>query len=123
MGKYTAELTGIDVLRITAAQKLKNDQVIKKRIWSDFYEAWGFFDSSITECDEFLLWCSIKEGDRIILGDSSDIKNFYIVVNIERDQKIRESPLLIFKLFSNDTSIIDVKIKEKKLFQQAISFF
>lgn len=122
MDRFLRETTGFSVLRPIAESKLKNE-ADKQKVWSDFYEAWGLFSLNATMYDEFLLWCSIKVGDRITLDPPEAIKNFYVVVDIERDQEIRESPMLIFKLLGPNCSILDIKVKEKSLFQEAIKYF
>lgn len=122
MDNFLKETAGFSALKPIAAAKLKNE-ADKQKVWSDFYESWGFFNPNATMYDEFLLWCSIKAGDRITLDPPEVIKNFYVVVNIERDQEIRESPTLIFKLLGQNCSMLDVKVKEKSLFQEAIKYF
>lgn len=122
MKNFLVESTGISVLRSIAKQQLKKESN-KKRIWSDFYESWGFFSEDVTMLDEFLLWCSINVGDRITLDDTRlTIKNIYTVVNIERDDQIKESPIMVFKLLGINCKLFEIKIKEKPLFQEAIKY-
>lgn len=113
-----SESAGMNVLRPLAASKLKNSYD-KNRIWSTHYECWGFFDDDITMLDEFLLWCSIKPGDRILLDSFQQNKEIFTVVKIWKDQEIREAPLWIFRLLGPHSKIFDVKIKEKELFVEA----
>lgn len=122
MGRYTAESTGMKVLRPMAAACLNNPSC-KNKVWSDAYESWGFFGEDATMFDEFVLWCSIRPGDRITLDPPKLIKEFFTVVDIKRDIEVRESPIWIFKLLGPNSSFLDVKVKEKELFAEAMKYF
>lgn len=123
MGRYTAESTGMAVLKPIVAEQMRKNPTRKKRVWSDEYESWGFFEGDATMLDELLLWCSISPGDRITLDHPGLIKNFFTVVDIKRDTEVRESPLWIFKLLGPNSSFLDVKVKEKELFAEAMKYF
>ena len=118
MTNQDSESSGMSLLQSLAAAKLK-DSYDKTRIWSDHYNSWGFFSIDITMLDEFLLWCSIKPGDRILLDPTQQNKEIFTVVKIWKDQEVREIPLWTFRLLGPQSKIFDVKVKEKELFVEA----
>lgn len=112
-----SESTGMSVLRPIANSQLlitKN----KDRVWSDHYFAWGFFCNEISMSEEFLIWCSIDLGDRILLNHQG-LDEIFTVVNIKRDEEVREAPLWIYQLLGTNLKTFDVKVKEKELFIEA----
>lgn len=90
----------------------------KDRVWSDHYFAWGFFCNEASMFDEFLVWCSIIPGDRLLLNYYGN-DEIFTVVNIKRDQELRESPLLVYQLLGSNFKMFDIKVKEKELFAEA----
>jgi len=115
------ESQGMPLLKQIASSQLKISSN-KHRVWSEDYNSWGFFSSNITMFDEFLLWCNINRGDRITLDPPGSIKDFYLVVEITRDEEIRESPIWVFKLLSSNAKILNINVKEKTLFLEAAKY-
>lgn len=111
----------MSVLRPLAAAQLKNSSH-KNRVWSDDYESWGFFGERVTNFDEFLLWCSVSPGDRLTLDPSNNIKDFFTVVGVWQDKEEKEVPVWIFRLMGSNYNFLDVKVKEKNLFTEAIKY-
>ena len=64
MGRWTAESTGMAVLRPIAKEHLKKHNV-KSRVWSDELGSWGLFSKDANDLDEFIIWCSLEPGDRL----------------------------------------------------------
>jgi hypothetical protein len=119
MGRYTAESTGMNILRPIAQEKLRKDASKKKRIWSDDLEAWGFFAiDEVTKQDIFLLWCSAAPGDRLIVNDDQGNKKMTTIVGVWKNT-IEGINWWIFKLIDQFGVILDLKIKENELFMQA----
>lgn len=116
--KWSNESTGMKALRPFAESQLRNSKN-KIRVWSDHYSAWGFFCDQISMFDEFLVWCSIKPGDRILLDPFRHQEEIFTVVKIWRDEEVREVPLWVFRLLGSNSKIFDIKIKEKELFAEA----
>jgi hypothetical protein len=116
------ESYGMSALRPMAEMQLKNP-THKSRVWSDLYEAWGFFNKEITNSDEFLLWCSISPGDRITLDRPDQIKDFFTVIGIWRDEEEKESSTWVFRLMGSNYSLLDIKVKEKQMFIGAMERF
>jgi hypothetical protein len=112
MGRWTAETHGVDVLRV-AARKLLSHPGIKPRVWSDTLCAWGFYDKTVTEDDEFLFWTMIDVGDRICL---STIENHDIatVVKVFQDKEKATRNLL---LLLSSGRVVTTSIEEGKLFR------
>ena len=125
MGKYTAESSGIDVLRSTAAQVLAQNQEKKKRIWSQEIEAWGFFSlEEITKEDTFLLICSVTPGDRLAYKfDASMQPQIATVVGIWRQLEEKDIPVWVCQLIDPKEGLIHISVEEKELFYQAWKMF
>lgn len=60
--KSLSEVHGMDLIKRLAAEKSK-DPNIKRRIWSDEMQSWGYFADSPTELDTFLIMGCCKPGD------------------------------------------------------------
>lgn len=120
MGRYTAESTGMDVLRPIAVQQLKKDLTKKKRIWSEELEAWGFFASEeVTQQDMFLLWCSVSPGDRLVFKlDEEKEPQVSTVVGIWRESEF-DKPVWIYRLIDQSGRLVRISIDENELFRQA----
>jgi len=117
MGRYTAESTGMDVMRPIAAQQLRDPQN-KARVWSNNIEAWGWFSSDgPTEIDEFLVWCSISPGDRILISISNLKSEVCVVVGVWKEEYS-----WIFRLINQTGRIVDISIQEQCLFKSAWKF-
>lgn len=123
INRWTSELIGMPLLKSIASEQLEKNPSKKDRIWSSEFESWGFFDSNITMFDEFLLWSLISPGDRITLDPPDQVFNFFIVVDIKRDDSIKESPIWIFKLLGQNPRFLEIKVKEKQLFFEAVKYF
>jgi hypothetical protein len=120
MGRYTAESTGMDVLRPIAAEQLKKYPSKKTRIWSDKLEAWGFFaEDEITKNDIFLLWCSASPGDRLVFKlDEESNSQVSTIVGVWREV-ISDVPSWVFRLIDQSGRLVCVTINESELFLQA----
>lgn len=120
MGKYTAESTGMAVLRPIATEKLQKCPDKKKRIWSEELEAWGFFVSEeVTQQDMFLLWCSVSPGDRLVFKlDEEKEPQISTVVGVWRETEIDKSSW-IYRLIDQSGRIVRISIDESELFKQA----
>lgn len=116
MGRWTAESTGMDVLRPIACNLLKN-KVMKDRVWSDSLYAWGFFADSPTQIDEFIVWCSVTPGDRIRL-DHGDVCT---VIGVWKE-KSKNAPLWSIKMINQEGRIVSVEVAEHDLFHSARHF-
>ena len=111
------ETSGMSVLRPIAENQLKENNQ-KARIWSEDLDAWGFFIEDITMKDEFLLWCSVTPGDRITLNR----KDIYTIVGVWRDEKIKDIPSWIYRMMGQNGRTVDVNVKEKELFSEALRY-
>lgn len=119
MGRYTKESTGMEVLRPIAAKQLK-DPSVKKRIWSEELEAWGFFaNEEVTQYDTFLLWCSVTPGDRLVLKlDEEKTPQVSTIVGIWKESDSIKSSW-IYRLIDQSGRLIRISVDENQLFRQA----
>jgi len=117
MGRWTAESTGMSVLRPIALKQLKDPEK-KSRIWSSELEAWGFFSKEgPSKRDAFLLWCSISPGDRIML-DFFGHHDVHTVIGIWQKKSIGASRWT-FKMINSAGAVNDFDVEEGELFRQA----
>jgi len=63
--KSLSEVHGLDLIERLADEKSR-DPSVKKRIWSDEMNAWGFFADSPTEMDTFLIMGCCRPGDAFV---------------------------------------------------------
>ena len=114
MGRYTAESTGMDVLRPIAAQQLKRNPEKKKRVWSEDLEAWGFFaEDEVTKNDVFLLWCSVTPGDRLVLKlDEENEPQVSTIVGIWKEPNTQEATWT-YRLIDQLGRLAKIDVNEK----------
>ena len=117
--RWSSEKLGMAALQPIANSKF-HTSYDKKRIWSESFESWGFFCDDVGTLDEFLLWCLIKPGDRIFWETHPKSKEIFTIVKIWKDEKVQEYPLWTFRFLGSDLKILDVKVKEKELFIEAM---
>jgi hypothetical protein len=120
MGRWTKESHGFSILR-PIAEKLLLDSQKKKRIWSEKYEAWGFYCDDSTQEDEFLFWSLIEVGDRVHLqstiGHDCESSGIALIIDIKKDAGdglFRKAKLLL-----NTGRLIELSIEENKVFKWA----
>lgn len=121
MGRYTAESTGMDVLRPLAAGELQKNPFKKKRIWSEELEAWGFFaEEEVTQHDMFLLWCSISPGDRLVFKlDEEKEPQVSTVVGVWKESD-RGKSSWIYRLIDQTGRLVRISVDENELFRQGL---
>jgi hypothetical protein len=115
MKSWAKDESGMELLR-PLAQKILRDPEFKKRVWSDHYEAWGFFGNRKEKIDDFLLWCSAKVGDRLALGSNSNVWMVGVILSIEKDP----DPARLYwkmKLLNPNGKTLEFEIQEQLLFQ------
>ena len=119
MGRYTAESTGMEVLRPIAQQQLKKSPEKKKRIWSENLEAWGFFaEDEITKNDVFLLWCSVSPGDRLVFKlDEEKEPQVSTIVGIWKEPDTPE-PTWTYRLIDQTGRLVRISVNENELFRE-----
>jgi hypothetical protein len=47
-------------------------------------------------------------------------RKLFSIVKIWKDEKVQEYPLCIFRFLGSDLKILDIKVKEKELFIEAM---
>jgi len=120
MGRYTAESSGMDVLRPLAAEELQKNSFKKKRIWSEELEAWGFFVEEVTQHDMFLLWCSVSPGDRLVFKlDKEKAPQMSTVVGVWKESDAHKSAW-IYRLIDQTGRLVKISVDENDLFRQAL---
>lgn len=121
MGKWTSESSGLEVMRRLASEKLR-DGGVKDRIWCPDTEAWGFFHdkekSHVTEMDEFLIWCSIKQGDRILVYDESAGKTYAVVLRVWKE-RVKDVSYVKISMVDHRCVPFEMWKEESKLFAMA----
>ena len=115
MGGWAREKTGMELLR-PLAQKILKDPERKNRVWSDHYEAWGFFGNRREKIDEFLVWCGSETGDRFALGSNSNVWMICVILSIQRDSDPTRSYWKM-KLINQEGKTLEFEIQESTLFQ------
>lgn len=117
MGKWTKESHGFDMLR-PIAEKMLQDPKKKRRVWSEPYGAWGFFEDMNQE-DEFLFWSVLQNGDRVELSSFGFGEGEVgMVVGISRtdDGKRR------VKILLSNCRMIELSIEEGRVFRLGWQF-
>ena len=119
MSKWSKENEGMDLLKSVAREVLKNDS-IKKRIWSDQIESWGYFDKKLPH-DDFLIWCGSSVGDRFCLGQATDFHLVWTILSNEKSLDPNRQTRII-RLLDNQCKIFEFEIEESYLYRTAWSF-
>lgn len=118
MGKWTNESSGLEVMRRLALEKVR-DEKVKNRIWCPVTESWGFFHSDekdqMTDMDEFLIWCSIKQGDRMLVYDENLGKTYAVVLRIWKE-RVKDTSYVKLSLVDHRCVPFEMWKEESKLF-------
>lgn len=112
---WAKDESGMELLR-PLAQKILKDSEFRKRVWSDHYEAWGFFANRKEKIDDFLLWCSANVGDRLALGANSNVWMICVIISIKKDPDPARS-YWIMKVLNPNGKTLEFEIQERVLFQ------
>ena len=109
------EETGMELLR-PLAQKLLLEPGRRDRVWSDHFEAWGFFTDRRERLDEFLFWCNAKVGDRFVVGSKSSPWTIWVILSISKDPDPKR---LYWKMnmLTTQGKTVEFEIQESILFQ------
>jgi hypothetical protein len=119
MGKWTKESHGFSILK-PIADKILSCPEKKSRVWSDAYEAWGFYADETSHEDEFIFWSVLCIGDRVHLGSSlghsCEADDIALVVDIEKDPttSLRKAKLLL-----STGRLVELRVEEGKIFKWA----
>lgn len=114
MSNWSKEKSGIDLLRSIALRTL-NDSNVKKRIWSDKLESWGYFSGKCLE-DDFLIWCGSSIGDRFCLGKEQDAHLVCVILANECCQD-SDSRTRKVKLLGTNCQILEFEIEDSYLYR------
>ena len=115
MNGWAREESGMELLR-PLAKKLLNESGRKDRVWSDHFEAWGFFGERRESFDEFLFWCNAQVGDRFVVGPKSDPWSFWVILSIFKDP----DPKRLFwkmNMLTTEGKTVEFEIQESVLYQ------
>ncbi len=115
MSNVEKEQSGMDLLR-PLAKKLLNENGNKDRVWSDRFEAWGFFAARRERLDEFLFWCNAEVGDRFVVGSKSSPWTVWVILSIFKDPNPKR---LCWKMnmLTTQGKTVEFEIQESILFQ------
>lgn len=118
MGRWTSESSGLNVMQRLASEKIKDPQV-RNRIWCPTTESWGFFHDDekepMTEIDEFLIWCSIKQGDRMQVYDENLGKTYAVILRVW-EERVEEISYVKLSLVDYRCVPFEMWREESKLF-------
>lgn len=78
--KNAPEVHGIDLIRRIASEKIRNEK-LKKRVWSDTAQHWGFFADPIKDHDVFLIMGAAQPGDRFL--PTRNTSTMFLTKNLE----------------------------------------
>lgn len=71
--KNAPEVHGVDLIKRVASEKIRNES-LKKRVWSEASQRWGFFANPTVDHDIFLIMGAAQIGDRFLpIKNSSTI--------------------------------------------------
>jgi hypothetical protein len=93
--KGLSEIHGIDLVRRIAKESIKKPEV-KKRVWSDELQSWGFFSSSPNQKDIFIIMGCANPGDMLIA--KQNFPQLFAISDQEIIEKTPSNPYIILEL-------------------------